>query len=66
MDDEPFKEVVVSWQMTAQVHALAAYSVGPEQVEELVRTDYDGYRLYDLDQDNQQELVVFQIGRAHV
>lgn len=60
MDDEPFKEVVVSWQMTAQVHSLAAYSVGPEQVEELVRTDYDGYRLFDLDQDNQQELVVFR------
>lgn len=66
MDDEPFKEVVVSWQMTAQVHALAAYSVGPEQVEELVRTDYDGYRLYDLDQDNQQELVVFRTAGGDV
>ena len=66
MDDEPFKEVVVSWQMTAQVHSLAAYSVGPEQVEELMRTDYDGYRLFDLDQDNQQELVVFRTAAGGV
>jgi len=60
MDDEPYKEIVVSWQMTAQVHSLAVYSIGPEQVEEMVRTDYDSYKLYDLDQDNQQELVVFR------
>ena len=66
MDDEPFKEVVVSWQMTAQVHSLAAYSIGPEQVEELMRTDYDSYRLFDLDQDNQQELVVFRTAAGSV
>ena len=66
MDDEPFKEVVVSWQMTAQVHSLAAYSVGPEQVEELVRTDYDSYKLFDMDQDNQQELVVFRTAAGSV
>ena len=66
LDDEPFKEVVVSWQMTAQVHSLAAYSVGPEQVEELMRTDYDSYKLFDLDQDNQQELVVFRTAAGGV
>ncbi len=60
MDEEPFKEIVVSWQMTAQVHSLAAYSVGPGRVNELLRTDYDSYKLGDLDQDNQQELVVFR------
>ncbi len=60
MDDEPFKEIVVSWQMTAQVHSLAAYSIGPEQVEEMIRTDYDDYALCDLDQDNQQEIVAFR------
>lgn len=60
MDDEPFKELVVSWQMTAQVHSLGVYSVGPEQVEELLRTDYDDYALCDLDQDNRQEAVVFR------
>jgi len=66
MDDEPCKEIVVSWQMTAQVHSLAAYSIGPEQVEELVRTDYDSYRLFDMDQDNQQELVVFRTAAGSV
>ncbi|MCI8651022.1 MAG: hypothetical protein HFF05_01085 [Oscillospiraceae bacterium] len=60
MDEDPFKEVVVSWQMTAQVHSLAAYSVSAEQVEELIRTDYDSYQIVDLDQDNQQELLVFR------
>lgn len=60
MDDEPYREIVISWQLTAQVHALAVYSVGPNQVEEILRTDYDGYKLTDLDQDNQQELVVFR------
>jgi hypothetical protein len=60
MNDDPVKEIVVSWQMTAQVRSLAVYSVGPQQVEELVRTDYDGYEVYDLDQDSQQELVVFR------
>ena len=60
MDDEVYKEVVISWQLTAQVHALAVYSVGPDQVEEILRTDYDSYKLTDLDQDNQQELVVFR------
>lgn len=66
MDETPFREVVVSWQMTAQVHSLAAYSVGPEQVEELLRTDYDSYQLSDLDQDNQQELVVFRTPTGNV
>ena len=60
LDDDPFKEIVVSWQMTAQVHSLAAYSISPEQTEELLRTDYDSYQLVDLDQDNQQELLVFR------
>lgn len=60
MDDAPYKEIVVSWQLTAQVHALAVYSLGPAQVEEILRTDYDSYKLTDLDQDNQQELVVFR------
>lgn len=66
MDEDPFKEVVVSWQMTAQVHSLAAYSIAPGQVDELIRTDYDSYQLWDLDQDNQQELVVFHTSAGDV
>ncbi|MGE9971928.1 hypothetical protein [Candidatus Pseudoscillospira sp. SGI.172] len=60
MDDEPYQEIVVSWQMSDKVHSLAAYAIGPGQAEELLRTDYDSYRLSDLDQDGQQELVVFR------
>lgn len=60
MNDDPRKEIVVSWQMTTQVHSLACYSIETGQVEEILRTDYDGYRLCDLDQDSQQELVVFR------
>lgn len=60
MDNDPYQEIVVSWQLTATLHTLAVYSVGPSQVEELMRTDYDNYKLCDLDQDNQQELIVFR------
>lgn len=60
LDDDPYKEIVVSWQMSDKVHSLAAYAIGPGQADELLRTDYESYKLSDLDQDNQQELVVFR------
>ena len=60
LDDEPFKEIVVSWQISDIVHSLAAYSIGPGQVEELLRTDYVSYKSADLDGDGQQELVVLR------
>lgn len=59
MDDDPFKELVISWQMSTSARTLSVYSVGAE-IAELLRTDYDSYRLCDMDQDNQQELVVFR------
>ena len=59
MDEDPFKELVISWQMSTSARTLSVYSVGTE-VAELLRTDYDSYRLCDMDQDNQQELVVFR------
>lgn len=60
MDDTPFKEVLVSWQISDIVHSLAAYSIGPEETEELLRTDYASYKTLDLDGDGQQELVVLR------
>lgn len=60
MDDDPSREIVVSWQMYDKLHTLAAFSLGDNQVEELMRSDYESYKLCDLDQDNQQELVVFR------
>ena len=59
MDDDRYKEIVVSWQLST-IRTLAVYSVGLNQADELMRTDYDSYKLVDLDQDNQQELVVFR------
>lgn len=60
MDDSPLREIVVSWQISDRVRSLTAYAIGPGVAEELLRTDYVSYRLADLDQDNQQELVVFR------
>lgn len=60
MDDDPYREIVVSWQMSDKVHSLAAYVIGPGQADELLRTDYESYKLSDLDQDGRQELVVFR------
>ena len=60
LDDEPFKEIIVSWQISDIVHSLAAYSIAPGQTEELLRTDYVGYKAADLDGDGQQELVVLR------
>lgn len=58
MNDDSIRELVVSWQMNTS-RSLAVYSVGSEVVE-LLRTDYDSYRLWDLDQDNRQELILFR------
>lgn len=59
MDDDPYKELVVSWQLNNSARVLTVYSVGSEVVE-LLRTDYDSYRLWDMDQDNRQELILFR------
>ena len=60
LDDDPVKEIAVSWQISDKLYSLAAYSIGPDQVEEWMRTDYEAYQFADLDQDGQQELVVFR------
>lgn len=59
VDNEPYKELVVSWQLNNSARVLTVYSIGTEVVE-LLRTDYDSYRLWDMDQDNRQELIVFR------
>ncbi len=60
LDDSPYKELVVSWQMSSQLCSLAAYSLGRDGANELLRTDYTSYKLSDLDGDSQQELVVLR------
>lgn len=57
-------EIVVSWRMSEKVHALAAYSIGENAVQEWMRTGYSGYRLLDIDMDNQKEILVLQLDVA--
>lgn len=57
-------EVVVSWRMSEKVHSLAAYSLEGGTVTELMRTGYSGYRLIDIDMDNQREIVALQVDVA--
>jgi len=54
-------EVVVSWRMSEKVHSLAAYNVGINGVTEWMRTGYSGYRIMDIDMDNQKEILVLQV-----
>ena len=58
LDDHPDKEIVVSWQLSEQAHFLSAYSVSSEQVVELLHTNYTSFKLYDMDRDNSDEIVV--------
>lgn len=60
LDDSPWKEIVVSWQMSSQLCTLAAYSIGTNGADEILRTDYNSYLLCDLDADSQQELAVLR------
>lgn len=60
LDDNPDKEIVVSWQISEKVYLLAAYSVAPDQVVELFSTDYTSYQIVDMDQDDEQEIVVLK------
>ena len=62
LDDTPEKEIIVSWQMSAQVHSLAAYSIVNDQVLELFRTDYADYQICDIDGDEKKEIAVLQTG----
>lgn len=60
LDNSGPLELVVSWQMSSNARSLGAYSIAPGQAEEILRTEYESYRLADLDQDNLQELVVIR------
>lgn len=55
------QEMIVSWQMGAGVHILAAYALNQTDSNELLRETYNGtYLTADLDQDGDREIVVFQ------
>ena len=58
INGDGWKEIVISWQMSAKVQSISAYSVKDYEEVQLMQTSYTKYALYDLDQDNQTELVV--------
>ena len=64
LNDTPGLEIVVSWQISDKVNFLAAYSLNlqrqPGEVVELMRVDYTDFKLMDLDQDGQTELLTLQ------
>ena len=61
IDGDGAKEVLVSWQISARVHTLTVYQLGVEDAVELVHTAYnESFSIFDLDRDNQQELLVLQ------
>ena len=56
------RELVVSWQISTQVHELAAYTVHQRQAIELMSvTDYTDFTICDLDEDDAQEILVFRL-----
>lgn len=59
------KELVVSWQISAKVQSLSAYSLqrGGDVVE-LMRSGYTKHAVVDLDRDNQKEIVLIQLDTA--
>ena len=55
------REMIVSWQMGAGVHTLAAYALNLLDSNELMSVTYnEGYLASDLDKDGDRELVVLQ------
>lgn len=62
LDGDGRKEILVSWQISTRVHTLTAYQLGLTDAIELIHLAYsDSYTLFDLDRDNQQELLVLQL-----
>ena len=55
------REMIVSWQLSAGVHILSAYSFSGAGANELMSTTYnEAYTTVDLDRDGSRELLVFQ------
>ncbi len=59
------KEVVVSWQISAKVRSLTAYSLQPGgDAAELMHSGYARHAVVDLDRDNEKEIVLVQLDTA--
>ncbi len=61
LDGDGYREVIVSWQMSAGVYLLSAYQIGATGSVELMSIAYnEGYLVSDLDRDGDCEIVIFQ------
>jgi len=52
------QEIVVSWQMSADVYSLGVYALSGLEATPLLITGYQGYQLLDLNQDGLSEVAV--------
>ena len=62
VNDSPAEELLVSWQLSANVHNLEIYSLQNSQAVLMMETaGYTRYKLLDVDRDNILELLVVQV-----
>ena len=65
LDGDGMKDILVSWQISAQVHTLTAYQLSSNDAIRLTHMAYnDTFSVFDLDNDGQQELLVAQLDES--
>ena len=60
MDGDGTREILVSWQVSAEVRAVSVYSIEGLEPQQLMSAPYARYEAVDLDGDGDQELVVLR------
>ncbi|MDE7220724.1 MAG: VCBS repeat-containing protein [Oscillospiraceae bacterium] len=60
MDGDGVREILVSWQVSAEVRTVSVYSMKGLEPVPLMSTPYARYEVVDLDGDDEQELVVLR------
>lgn len=61
MDGDGISELIVGWQMSAELKLLTAYSIKDYQPTNLLSTDYSEYTMTDLTRDGNEDLVVVRM-----
>ncbi len=60
MDGDGVREILVSWQVSAEVRTIGVYSMKGLEPLQLMSTPYARYEVVDLDGDDDQELVILR------
>lgn len=66
MDGDGVREVLVSWQASAEVQSLVVYALNDLAPEELVSAAYARYEIADLDNDGVKELILLRSDDAEL